>query len=628
MTNEAFTALVSRLEEEARSGPRGYRARVVALGALAYAYVGGVLVGALGLLGAALAAMLATGHGLVVFKLLGKGIWALLALLGAIARALWVRLDAPKGIRLTRRQVPELFSLVQEVRRSLRAPRAHVVLLTGDFNAAVVQHPRLGILGWPRNYLILGLPLLQALSVEQLRAVIAHEFGHLSGAHGRIGGWIYRARSSWSRLLDKMEEEEHWASFIFLPFFRWYAPYFNAYSFVLARQQEYEADQGAVAIAGAAPLAQALVRLNVVGQFLDERYWEHIREQARESPEPDARPFGRMDPRALAVHSTAEAQDWLDTALAASTTLADTHPCLRARLEAIGQTAHLPEPVEQSAGQQLLGPALDTLSAQLDDAWSEQVRDAWRQAYAQSERDRKRLGELEEQPAEHAHDPELLWERAQLTETLRGEQAALPLYRRILDVAPENVQATFAVGRLLLAQDDEAGLTHIEASAHANHQALIPGAQHAVAFLQRNGRTDEAERWIERARAHHAKLLAAQEERSRIRLDGRYDAHGLDPTQAEAVRARLRAYPEIAHAWLIRRRVEHFPEQPLFVVGLERKGAWSERLRPSKREELDLDLQSRLERLPLEGEWFVLCLNHRGPREHQLFQSVSGSQLY
>jgi hypothetical protein len=33
-----------------------------------------------------------------------------------------------------------------------------------DFNAAVVQAPRLGLFGWYRNYLLIGLPLAKALT--------------------------------------------------------------------------------------------------------------------------------------------------------------------------------------------------------------------------------------------------------------------------------------------------------------------------------------------------------------------------------------------------------------------------------------------------------------------------------
>ncbi len=75
--------------------------------------------------------------------------------------------------------------MLDGLRSRLRHPRIHRVLLTPDFNAGVMQVPRLGLLGWYRSYLFIGLPLMKSLTVEQFQAVLAHELGHLSGGHAR-----------------------------------------------------------------------------------------------------------------------------------------------------------------------------------------------------------------------------------------------------------------------------------------------------------------------------------------------------------------------------------------------------------------------------------------------------------
>ena len=99
------------------------------------------------------------------------------------------------------------------------------VLLTEEFNAAVVQIPRLGILGWNRNYLIIGLPLMKALTRKQLAAVLAHELGHLAGGHARLGNWIYRLRLGWMRLARRLEDSESVGKLVFRPFFARYADF-------------------------------------------------------------------------------------------------------------------------------------------------------------------------------------------------------------------------------------------------------------------------------------------------------------------------------------------------------------------------------------------------------------------
>ena len=84
----------------------------------------------------------------------------------------------------SRRSPPTLFAALDGMRQQLKGPRFHHVLLVGDLNAGVIQRPRLGVFGWPSNYLLLGLPLLEALSPQEALAVVAHEYGHLACARG------------------------------------------------------------------------------------------------------------------------------------------------------------------------------------------------------------------------------------------------------------------------------------------------------------------------------------------------------------------------------------------------------------------------------------------------------------
>src|SRR5262245_15238202 len=265
ISREQFDALVARLEGEARTDPRSYRLKLGAFGALGYLYVFGILL-LLGVAMVAIAYAAAVGRGLAGIAL--KLVIAIVVLLGMVLRSLWVRLEAPTGLELERRDFPQLFATIDELRTAARAPPVHSVLLTNELNAAIVQIPRLGLFGWQKNYLLLGLQLLQLLSEQEFRAVLAHEFGHLSGAHGRFGAWIYRVRASWARLAAALQAEEHWGSFLFVPFFSWYAPKFAAWSFVQARQQEYEADRLAAETVGPKSIAGALVRLRIKDEEL------------------------------------------------------------------------------------------------------------------------------------------------------------------------------------------------------------------------------------------------------------------------------------------------------------------------------------------------------------------------
>jgi Zn-dependent protease with chaperone function len=426
LSQDQFDALVARLEAAAARNPGAYRLKLGAFASLGYLYVFGVL---LALIAVCVMLGFAVVQGGAAVLVLKYALIPVVVLIGLVLRSLWVRLDAPRGLVLAPGDHPTLFAAIDEVRRSAKAPAADVVLLTNELNAAIVQVPRLGLLGWQRNYLILGLPLMQIMPLTELKAVLAHEFGHLSGAHGAFGAWIYRVRAGWARLHERLSQENHWGSFMFVPFFGWYAPKFLAYSFVQARRQEYEADLLASESYGAAPLAAALVRLDLKGEELSRNYWPGIFAEVDRSPAPTAAPFdGLLRPERRGF--LPEAAEWLSQSLKRPTSTADTHPCLKDRIEAMRITAAVPPPVTQSAAEALFGPKLPDVVGHFDAEWRRSVAEWWSDRHAHVRTGREKLAGFRGRDVTLLDD-DSLFEYARLAEEFDSVDAAFPLYEAL-----------------------------------------------------------------------------------------------------------------------------------------------------------------------------------------------------
>ena len=268
MTDAEFVALTTKLQARNARWPRAYRAQVAGLILLGYAYIAVVVIAIVGLTAWLILSMHANA---LTLKLAIPAV----VLLGLTIEALWVRVTPPEGPRIRPEEAPELFRVLEELRVSLRAPRIEqVVANLTDLNASVQQIARLGVLGWHRNYLVLGLPLMLAMDEEQLRAVLAHEYAHVSYQHGRRSIWIHRSSAGWEQLIIKLREEKHRAAFIFEAFFKWYSPVLAAYYFALARQLEYDADTLAARIVGAAAMGQMLVVLHLRSLLQSSGWWE------------------------------------------------------------------------------------------------------------------------------------------------------------------------------------------------------------------------------------------------------------------------------------------------------------------------------------------------------------------
>ncbi len=488
MTDEQFESLVARLEREQSRNPAAYRRKVVLLALAGYAYIAAVLLlCALLVLGSLLLATRAAVLGGKLAILFGAFFWI-------VTRAMWVQLAPPQGREVTRRDAPELFALLDHLQHELDVrARFHRVLITDDLNAAVVQTPRLGVLGWHVNYLIIGLPLMKALTRKQLAAVLAHEIGHLAGGHARLGNWVYRLRLGWARLGALLEPAQSAGGIVFRPFFSRFVPYFNAASFPLARANEYEADRCSVRLTSPTAAAAALTTVNVMGSFLQARYWPELHRKAADHARPQFSPFADMG-RAMTAHvDRAALTHWLANAMARTTSCADTHPALADRLRAIGAAPRLVPPAPGESADGLLGAALTPITEELDRRWQHGIAPAWERRHQQVQEDRKRLAELDARAAAGWLDFDESPQRACLTEEVgTGVDATLEQLRALNAADPAHAPTRCALGARLLQRGDEAGMAPVERAIEHEPDAIAVAAALLRDHHARHGRAAEA----------------------------------------------------------------------------------------------------------------------------------------
>lgn len=635
MTQERFEGMIRRLETYAAKHPGAYRLRVGLLAALGYAYV---------LLMLALVVGLTLGVIVLMFKYGVRGgaikIVVALVILGAmIARSLWVRIPPPEGFEVAREGAPRLFAMVDELVAGLRAPQPHHVLIDPEFNAAASQVPRLGVLGWHANYLLLGLPLMQALSPEELRSVVAHELGHLSGRHGRFGVWIYRVGETWERLLQELRGEGHWGGFLFERFFGWYSPYFAAYSFALRRANEYEADRFAAQLAGAQASAGALVKTEVVGAYLSNVFWPAVKERVGREPEPPQAIFALMSDGARQAGRHADAEGWLAEALAGETGYDDTHPSLTDRLASLGFAPRevegkrvLPAGVDPpaapavTAAQEFLGELADKLEAAMSEGWHSSMAGDWRERYQYAQESQEKLAELDAKAQQGPLSDEEAWDRARWTAEFRNNEQAVPLLREMVQTQPQHTEAGFLLGRTLLEMGDAEGIGHIERVMEREPEAVLPGTELIHAFLAKHGDEEEGERyWKQQSQERLKGLVDAQAERAGVSASDSFLPHGLPAESVTAIRRHLMGNERVEMAFLVRKAVKHFADRPFCILGIVPHTAWHK----LQAEDADSKLADQVIaglQLPVEG--MVVVLSGANKNLRKPMESVPGSCIY
>jgi heat shock protein HtpX len=240
-------------------------------------------------------------------------------------RAKWV----DPGPRLTTDEQPELHTLVREVAESTGQTPPADVYLAPDVNAAVTDTG--GLFGsGGRQVMIVGLPLLDVLTVGELRAVLAHEFGHYYGGDTRLGPWFFRTYDAIARTVVNLEQRES----IWQKPFEWYGSFFLRRSAAIKRQQEFLADELAASAAGKGAAISSLRAVSAASPAF-EGFWDSevapvLGSGARAPLLAGFRSFQSAKPVKRAVDEAVRSE--LEHG---ETDPYDTHPSLRDRVEAL-----------------------------------------------------------------------------------------------------------------------------------------------------------------------------------------------------------------------------------------------------------------------------------------------------
>jgi len=276
------------------------------------------------------------------------------------------RFEEP-GPRLDPAEHPRLFELLEQVAHETGQRLPEEVYLVDDVTAFVA--PRGGWMGiGSRRVMGIGLPLLCGLTPEELRAVIAHEFGHFAGREMLLGPWIHKARATMLRTVENLEQSE--AHFDGSPYLKVLKLPFESYTrgFLrltqsTSRMQELAADRLAAEVAGTQSLVTALAEIErlaagyetfgrdwsmpalrcgvhppLAAGFQEFMHSERVRETLGE----------RATPRKARVHTSPY----------------DSHPPVHARIRALG--GQLPETAEADTGMRALELLGDGDAAELE----------------------------------------------------------------------------------------------------------------------------------------------------------------------------------------------------------------------------------------------------------------------
>lgn len=187
--------------------------------------------------------------------------------------------DTRSMSELSPQEMPKLFEMIDEVARFMKTEPPRKVYLSSSVTASVFLSTPSTLFFSPRKKrLEIGVGLINILTMEELKAVIAHEMGHFSQRSMFLGGYVYsieqavyfisrhvdyKKRGLWEQQVKGLFSIFHvFAQLIFRKLNR----RFKDFSLEL----EYDADRLAVECVGAPILRSALLKTSFASMIFQE----------------------------------------------------------------------------------------------------------------------------------------------------------------------------------------------------------------------------------------------------------------------------------------------------------------------------------------------------------------------
>ena len=162
------------------------------------------------------------------------------------------------GPLLTYEQSPGVFAMTMEVARTVGAPEPDEIRITHLPCCGVLEQRRWCGLRRGRRVMVLGLPIFYVLTIEELRAAVAHELSHLSSGDAALAFVISQFLDSLDQSITRGSATRWgWLNPCVL-FARLVRHGFRMLASPLSRHQEYRADQGAALVCGSEVVARSL----------------------------------------------------------------------------------------------------------------------------------------------------------------------------------------------------------------------------------------------------------------------------------------------------------------------------------------------------------------------------------
>lgn len=475
------------------------------------------------------------------------------------------------GWQLDRKIFANLYALLDEISFKLKLPKIQEIWVDTSMNFQIFEFKK-SFFSPCKRYLIIGFPFFIIFSLDELKAIIAHELAHIT-QDKILTRMLNSVKMFYNNYIYSKDKKE---IFDFLFFCR-IVININELLFAASKENEFEADCRTLKIVDKDLYAIAMLKPRYYAYVIDS-FSEEILELGVEYPEPIQDFFNRMEKYILERDKNEYFKEYIAKLIKEEPTCLPTYPTLKERLENIN--AKMPTSI--FVNKNLLSnfftkEQTSILFEKMNTLWKETIEQRWKIKYQDYKRqesiktmDKASIRKYQRKKNLSEYE---LFKKAYLVSLAYGEEEALKEYKKLEELYPDDMEIKYRLGQILLKKYEQDGIKYLDYLVENNKKYALSAAKELYKYFLNKKDLVNAAKYFNICVSKVELDRCVYEERNTFDVPDHYSISFFDANMINNIIQTIKTkYPSVKRVYLFKKESGYVDIiVPVYVIGIRYK---------------------------------------------------------
>lgn len=524
------------------------------------------------------------------------------------------------GLKLDKKIFNNLYNFVDEIRLKLKVPKIKEIIIDPSINSQIFEFKK-SFFSPRKRCLIIGFPFFIIFSLDELKAIIAHEMAHMLQSK-KLTKKLNKVKRFYKEYISSSNMDRVEEKILSFPLFCEIVSCINDLLLAYSKENEFDADRRVLKIVDKDLYANVLLKIKYYTSVINSFSENLLKELCAEYQEPIQDYFNRLEQYILGRDETEYFNGYINKINEEEPFVSPTHATLRERLENIN--AKMPTSI--SVNSNLLSnfftkEQTSILFEKMNILWKETIAQRWKINYQDYKRkanikkmDKASIRKYERRKNLSEYE---LFKKAYLISCVYGEEKALKEYKKLEELYPDDMNIKYLIGKILLKKSEQEGIKYLDYLVQNSEEFALSAAKDLYNYYFDKKDFVNSAKYFNICVSKVELDRMIYEERINFNVHGNYSPSFFDANTINNIIHTIKTkYPSVKKVYLFEKHSGYiYIMVPVYIIGIKYK-KYDENVHNNIINECLISFKHT-----------VLSLNSRADLEYYLSEFVGGRIL-